>query len=409
MPVLLKKIKKLSSTAILLPSSKSESNRALIINALSGSKLKVRNLSEARDTQIMSELLSSGEKVLDVADAGTTMRFLTAYFSVLNKNKVLTGSRRMKERPIGILVDALRKLGGKINYMEKEGFPPVETVEFTGQATDRISIRGDVSSQYISAILMIAPVLRDGLTVELTGNIGSRPYIAMTLGIMAHFGIKNTWEENMITIRHQSYLSRPFTVSPDWSAASYWYSFASLLSDEAEIRLNGLNAESFQGDKVIAEIMNSLGVSSHSDSDGIRLVKKDHVPELSWDFSDCPDLVQTVAVTAAAKGVILHMKGIESLRIKETDRIAALKKELSKMGAELMNMGPGEWTLTPINRKKLPELLNINTYGDHRMAMAFAPLAALTDVRIEDQDVVKKSYPGFWNDLEKSGIPVMKY
>ncbi|HLF34260.1 MAG TPA: hypothetical protein VI583_08485 [Cyclobacteriaceae bacterium] len=403
MPVLLKKFKKIVPASITLPSSKSESNRALVINALAGSGFQIQNLSEARDTEIMLRLLSSGDKVLDVLDAGTTMRFLTSFFSTRNMNKVLTGSRRMRERPIGLLVDALRSLGANIDYLEKQGFPPIETISFSEQKAERISIRGDISSQFISAILMVAPALPMGLVVELTGKIGSRPYIDMTLGIMAHFGINYQSQGNLITIKNQPYLARPFTVSPDWSGASYWYSLVAL-AEEAEIRLPGLSESSYQGDRVISRIMHSLGVTSKTGDGGITLSKRDHEKEMSWDFTDCPDLVQTVVVTAAAKGVILHLRGIESLRIKETDRIAALQKELAKTGAVLKETGNGEFILHPCERNKLPGYIEFETYDDHRMAMAFAPFAALTDTTILGPDSVKKSYPGFWNDLEKAGI-----
>ena len=255
MPVFLKKTKKIPLTSIQLPSSKSESNRALIINALSGSKTTVENISDARDTQTMVKLLRSDEKVMDVLDAGTTMRFLIAYCSVLNLNRVLTGTERMQERPVGILIEALRELGANINYLRKEGFPPVEILSFPQQFKDHISIRGDVSSQFISALLMIAPVLPRGLTLELTGKIASKPYITMTLGIMNYYGIKFNWEENVIAIRSQPYVSKAFRVNPDWSGASYWYSLVALAED-AEIFLPGLTDKSFQGDKVISEIMN---------------------------------------------------------------------------------------------------------------------------------------------------------
>ena len=403
MQVFLKKIKKVKSASIRLPASKSESNRALIINSLAGGHSPVKNLSEARDTQTMIRLLKSEEKTLDVLDAGTTMRFLTAWSSVQNLNHILTGTQRMQERPIGILVDALRTLGAKINYLTWDGFPPLETVSFQKQLTDSVSIPGNVSSQFISAILMIGPVLEKGLKIEMTGEISSKPYIEMTLGIMSHFGAAHGWVDQMITVPPQLYKSRPFTVQPDWSAASYWYSIVALAS-EAEIYLEGLSRNSFQGDKIIASIMENLGVQSRFDESGVSLSKKEYEHEFSCNFGDCPDLAQTVAVTAAARGIRVRMSGLKSLRIKETDRIAALNNELNKIGASLVESKPGEGILNPADPARLPDSIRIDTYDDHRMAMAFAPLATLLDLTIDNPEVVVKSYPNFWEDLKLAGL-----
>ncbi len=405
MPVFLKKTKKLIPSTIHLPASKSESNRVLIIKALSGFDFKIENLSPATDTQTMLKLISSEDKTLDVIDAGTTMRFLTAYCSIRNLNKILTGTERMQERPIGTLVDALRSVGASINYLNKEGFPPVETIEFKEQKNNRISIPGNISSQFISALLMVAPILEKGLTIELKGKISSRPYIEMTLNIMEFFGVTHDWVKNSIQIPPQKYKSRVFKVSPDWSAAGYWYSLVSI-SEEAELHLPGLSLDSYQGDKVIAQLMENLGVKSVFDERGVTLIKKDSVAEYSWDFSNCPDLAQTAAVTAAVKGVTLHMTGIESLRIKETDRISALQKELGKFGAGLLEVNAGEWVVIQTRKKKIPESCNFETYNDHRMAMALAPLATVTNVNIDDPKVVRKSYPGFWKDLAIAGMDV---
>lgn len=387
--------------ASLLPASKSISNRALIINALAGGRAELHNLSDANDTQLMLRLIRSKEDTIDVEDAGTTMRFLTAYFCITNQSKILTGTRRMKERPIGILVDALRSLGGNIEYLEKEGYPPHRIEGFHGQKTDRISIRGDVSSQYISALMMVAPVLPNGIVLTLQGKIGSRPYIDMTASLLKHFGVVTNVRANEISIQHQSFKPASFTVESDWSAASYWFAFVAL-ADEAEITLPKLLNQSFQGDSAILNLMVELGVESHFENGLLKLTKKKCAQELRWDFTDCPDLAQTVAVVCAAKNVTGFFTGLESLRIKETDRIAALQNELRKIGADLIEDDPEHWRLIP--SESLPQSASFSTYKDHRMAMAFAPLATQMDVEIQDRGVVKKSYPNFWNDMKAAGF-----
>lgn len=395
----------LRGNANLLPASKSISNRALIINALAGNSSQLHNLSDANDTQLMLQLVNSTASVIDVEDAGTTMRFLTAYFSVTNQHKVLTGTSRMKERPIGILVDALRVLGVEIRYLEKEGYPPHEIQNFAGQKTNKVQIRGDVSSQYISALMMISPALPDGLTLILEGKIGSRPYIEMTAALMRHFGVVCTLKENKVVIPHQTYRPASFTVESDWSAASYWFAFAAL-AKEAEILLPRLTLDSLQGDSKIVAIMESLGVSAHLENDLLKLQKTASKEQLHWDFADCPDLGQTIAVICAAKGVKGYFTGLESLRIKETDRIAALQNELRKIGADLIEIDAAHWTLIP--SKRLPDFASFKTYKDHRMAMAFAPLATVMNIEIENPDVVRKSYPNFWNDMLSFGFQVKK-
>jgi 3-phosphoshikimate 1-carboxyvinyltransferase len=391
----------IKGTAKLLPASKSISNRALIISALAGNDNELHNLSDANDTQLMMKLIKSTEKVIDVEDAGTTMRFLTAYFTVTGQNKILTGTSRMKERPIAILVDALRKLGAQIDYLEKDGYPPHEVRTFSGQKVGSLSIRGDVSSQYISALMMVAPKLTDGLTLELTGKIGSRPYIEMTASIMKHFGVECDLGKDYVVIPSKNYSPAPFTVESDWSAASYWFAFVAL-ADEAEILLPRLSLQSLQGDSIIVKIMESLGVEARMDGELLRLTKRPHTKELQWDFTDCPDLAQTVSVVCAAKGIECSFTGLESLRIKETDRIAALQAELQKIGADLIEHDPAHWSLVP--SKQLPQKAEFATYKDHRMAMAFAPLATRMQVTIDKEDVVKKSYPNFWNDLRSIGV-----
>lgn len=393
----------LKGTASLLPASKSIANRALIINALAGGNSKLENLSDANDTQLMLRLVNAPQQIIDVEDAGTTMRFLTAYFSVTGQHKILTGTSRMKERPIGILVNALRTLGADVIYTEKDGYPPLEVKAFPGQKTNQIKIRGDVSSQFISALMMIAPVLPQGLKLELEGKIGSRPYIEMTASIMKHFGAQVTFEHNIVKVDPRAYTPASFTVESDWSAASYWFALTALAS-EAEIQLPKLSLDSLQGDSVVRKMMESLGVNAVMENGLLKLSKGKHLSELSWDFTHCPDLAQTIAVVCAAKGIHGHFTGLESLRIKETDRIAALQQELKKIGADLIENDPEHWTLVP--SKQLPARASFATYKDHRMAMAFAPLATLMEVEIDKADVVRKSYPNYWNDLKSVGITI---
>jgi len=394
----------MQGTASLLPASKSISNRALIINALAGNGATLHNLSDANDTQLMLRLVDSTEKTIDVEDAGTTMRFLTAYFAVAGKNKILTGTHRMMERPIALLVDALRELGATIEYLGKEGYPPHETFGFSGQRVSTIRIRGDVSSQYISALMMVAPMLPNGLTLELTGRIGSRPYIEMTSAIMQHFGVACTLSANKVIIPHKAYTPAAFTVESDWSAASYWFAFASL-ARHADIRLPRLYLQSLQGDSAVINIMKSLWVTASLEDGLLHLTKTDVLEDIHWDFTHCPDLAQTIAVVCAARGVKGHFKGLESLRIKETDRIAALQHELRKINADLVEENAENWTLVP--SAKLPPFARFETYKDHRMAMAFAPLAAMMDVDIENPNVVRKSYPNFWNDIGSFQVPLV--
>jgi len=389
----------LSGTVDHLPASKSISNRVLILNALSGNRSVLHNLSDANDTQLMMKLIRSEKPVIDVEDAGTTMRFLTAYFSVTSQHKIITGTSRMKERPIGILVDALRTLGADIGYTEKTGYPPVETKQFSGQKTDTLHIRGDVSSQFISALMMVAPSLPKGLTLILEGKIGSRPYIEMTASLMDVFGVKCEVLDRQVNIPSGTYRSTEYTVESDWSAASYWFAFAAL-AKEADIRLPRLSAKSLQGDSAIVKIMLALGVQASLEGSLMKLSKIRSTESISWDFTHCPDLAQTVAVVCAAKGIGGNFTGLESLRIKETDRIAALQTELRKIGGDLVEEND-HWKLIP--SANLPGKAYFKTYKDHRMAMAFAPLATVMNVEIENPVVVKKSYPMFWKDLERMG------
>lgn len=388
-----------------LASSKSESNRALIINALSGFKGDLQNLSSARDTQTMIRLLQSQEPVADVIDAGTTMRFLTAYFTATNQNKTMTGTPRMCERPIGILVEALKTIGAKIDYLQKAGYPPLQIQGLSEQTSNEVTIRGDVSSQYISALIMVGPTLPKGLTIHLTGELGSIPYIKMTLAQMQAFGVETEadWNKKVISVAPQSYSPTSYRIESDWSGASYWYSIAALSTFEGtQIELLGLKENSLQGDSAIVDIMAQLGVKSAFTEDGVLLTKIPAQQTLTWDFTNCPDLAQTVAVTCVAKGIDATFTGIESLKIKETDRILALQNELGKFGGSLTEVVSNtEYKVSGSGFEFGSAPITIATYDDHRMAMAFAPLAMLTDVTIEEPHVVVKSYPSFWDDIKK--------
>lgn len=377
----------------------------MLLKALSGSKSIVQNLSIARDTQLMHSLVNNKEKTINVLDAGTTMRFLTAYFALTGKNKIMTGTDRMKERPIGLLVDALRKLGVTIDYLGVEGFPPMELKGFSHQLTSEIEIPGNVSSQYISALMMVAPILPKGLVIKLKGEVGSVPYIRMTASLMEEFGVhpELNFEKGFIKVENQSYQSATVTVEADWSSASYWFGFAAL-AEQADIILPNVSEKSLQGDRVIVEVMDQVGVKAQFENGHVRLTKKEATDHLIWDFKDCPDLAQTVLPACAAKGISGEFTGLESLRIKETDRIAALQTELKKIGAELTEPATGKWKLTP--GKISNQTISISTYHDHRMAMGFAPWAALTDLKIEAPEVVNKSYPTFWDDLKSVGFEI---
>ncbi|WP_281616216.1 3-phosphoshikimate 1-carboxyvinyltransferase [Flammeovirga sp. SubArs3] len=385
-----------------LVSSKSESNRALIIQASAKETIELGNISKARDTQTMMRLLASNDETLDVLDAGTTMRFLTAYVTANNRKTIMTGTARMQERPIGILVDALRSLGAEVEYLKNDGYPPHKINGFT-QKTDTVSIRGDVSSQYISALLLVGPTLPQGIKLVLEGTVASKPYIMMTLSLMERFGVKYTWEDNTITVAPQEYKAGNYTIESDWSGASYWYSIAAL-SEEADIKIMHLREDSLQGDKAIVEIMEQLGVKSTFEADGVRLTKTEKAEKFFFDFTHCPDLAQTIVSLVAALGMEGRMIGLQSLRIKETDRIAALQNEIKKLGLEIEVIGDEE-IIVPAGGISI-DGQTIHTYEDHRMAMAFAPLSILGELNIDEPEVVAKSYPSYWEDLTAAGFKI---
>ena len=393
-----------------LDGSKSISNRALIMQALAGNpNPELDHLSTSVDTRLMQKLLSSGEGVLDAGAAGTTFRFLTAYLATREKELILTGSERMKQRPIGELVNTLNELGAGIEFLERDGYPPLR---FTGkkliQVKNKIRIRATISSQYISALLMIAPALPGGLEIELIGEVISRPYIEMTLAMMKHFGINTSWVDDRIHIEPQSYQSRPLFVEGDWSAASYYYSLAAI-AKEAHLDLYGIKDNSLQGDSAIASIARFFNIKTQYHSDHVTLTKSNQpLPSsIEWDFIQCPDLAQTVFTMCAATGVKGAFTGLQTLRIKETDRIAAMKAELKKVNVPFFQLPSrmskqNEYHMVE-GKVHFEEIPVFSTYEDHRMAMCLAPLALLHPIEIEHPAVVGKSYPEFWRDLQSLG------
>ncbi|OOQ60826.1 3-phosphoshikimate 1-carboxyvinyltransferase [Mucilaginibacter pedocola] len=443
--IILTKTGKSAKGTIQLTGSKSECNRALILEALGGGKVKVENISDAADAVLLagilrksedeslkskvespqvvvgddevheveviedklpasdSELPTQGLKTVDIGPAGTAMRFLTAYYAIGDQEVVLTGSERMKQRPIGLLVDALRALGAEIDYEEQEGYPPIKLKGSFEQRTRKISIKGNISSQYITALLLIAVKLPFGLELHIEGELTSRPYVEMTLAMLKEANILHTWEGNVISIPNQAFATTSLHIEPDWSAASYWYSIAAL-SDEAELFLPGLRSYSLQGDSVITEIMANFGITSQFKDGGVYLTKEvKPIGRKVFDMKECPDLAQTVVVVCAALGHEASFTGLETLKIKETDRILALQTELAKIGVKLIE--DNEVYTLDCSQKQLPQRMFISTYHDHRMAMAFAPLAILIpELEVEDADVVEKSYPAFWTDLAKVGF-----
>ena len=405
---------------IVLPASKSISNRALLINALSGNAVPPENLSDSDDTQVMLKgIADSGGLPIDIGAAGTAMRFLTAYLSVTPGEHVITGTERMKHRPIGILVDALRTLGAAIAYEGEEGFPPLRIVGHDNLEGGGLEVPGDVSSQYISALLMIAPTLRKGLRLTLAGQIASRPYIDMTIAMMSDFGAKVEWiSDNIIDVQPGTYRQRPYHIESDWSAASYWYEIVALSSDPgAEVELVGLHRESLQGDSKVWQLFNELGVTSeyYEKPDGTEIVRLRKTGNITCyfnhDFTHQPDLAQTFAVTCAMLDVPYRLSGLRSLRIKETDRIAALVKELGKIvrveGKDSELLWEGFYNIDDIDLLPYEDFV-FDTYDDHRMAMALAPVCLRTggQIQINNPEVVSKSYPGFWDDLRKAGFTI---
>ena len=404
----MKKIKlsfdKFKDSTIYLNSSKSESNRLLIIKALSEKEITIKNLSKANDSVLLKNLLESENLVVwDAQDAGTSFRFLTSFLAIKKEHVVLSGTERMKQRPVKVLVDALNKIGAEILYLENEGFPPIYVKGKINQVKNKLDIPGDISSQYISSLLLIAPLLEKGIEINIEEPFYSRPYVNMTLNLMNSFGIKSEVKGNKISIKNQEFSSGSYIVESDWSAASYWYSILSISDIINNLTLQGLKKKSNQGDSVISELMKSFGVNTQYKEDGIVLTKiKLDTEEIELDFRDCPDLAQTILVVAAYHKIKLKVSGVESLKIKETDRLLAMKNELKKIGCDFYEEG-NYWLLEKRSRE-IDDELSIDTYKDHRMAMAFAPLASKKSMIINDPDVVVKSYPTYWEDLKKVGF-----
>lgn len=401
---------------IKLPASKSISNRALIIHALSGGAIFPNNLSDCDDTTVIIDALQNNPHEINIKAAGTAMRFMTAFLSVKDgEEHVLTGTERMKHRPIGVLVDALRHLGADIKYAGEEGFPPLR-IKGRKLEGGLLEVPGNISSQYISALLMIGPTLKNGLTLRLTGDVISRPYIDLTLWTMREFGADADWSDfETISVAPKPYKERNYYIENDWSAASYWYEMMALSTHEDdEIRLEGLMDGSKQGDSSVRYIFSLLGVKStfKSRKEGVpTTVTLRHtnrcVPRLDYDFVNSPDLAQTFLVCCALKNVHFHFTGLSTLKIKETDRIEAMKKEMRKLGYVIHDKNNSE--LIWDGERCMPEIEGgIDTYEDHRMALSFAPASLCIDgLSINNPQVVTKSYPHFWEDIKSAGFEVI--
>lgn len=399
---------------ITLPASKSISNRALIIHALSGGKILPRNISDCDDTNVIMDALRDMPYTIDIKAAGTAMRFMTAYWSVVEGEHVITGTERMKHRPIGVLVDALRYLGAEIDYAGEQGYPPLR-IRGKKLSGGHIDIPGNVSSQYISALLMIGPYLSNGLELRLTGSMVSRPYIDLTLHVMHEYGCRVEWTDiDTIAVEPQCYVEREYWVENDWSASSYWYEMLSLCGgSHSKVIMPGLVDGSRQGDSVVRYLYSILGVKTSfvecGDADHPSVVitpTGNTLQRMEYDFVNQPDLAQTVVVTCCVLGIPFRFTGLASLKIKETDRIEALKAEMRKLGYVIRDTNDSELSWDG-ERCEPMEVPVIDTYDDHRMAMAFAPLAIkLGSIRINNPEVVCKSYPNYWKDLQLAGFEI---
>ncbi|WP_298342027.1 3-phosphoshikimate 1-carboxyvinyltransferase [uncultured Algibacter sp.] len=407
MHVTLQKSEIAKQSSVKITGSKSESNRLLLLQALYP-EFKLENVSNSDDSNLMTNALSSNSEIVDIHHAGTAMRFLTAYFSIQEgRETVLTGSKRMKERPIKILVEALQELGAQITYTENEGFPPIK---ITGKKLkkNKVSLKANVSSQYISALLLIGSKLENGIELSLEGEITSIPYIKMTLSLLDEIGVESIFQNNTIIVKPKIQNSKPktLTVESDWSSASYYFSIAALSEVGTEITLSAYKKNSLQGDSVLVDIYKHFGVSTVFNKNTITLKKeKFNLETLSLDLKNAPDIAQTIAVTCFAIGIPCDLIGLHTLKIKETDRLVALKTEIEKLGGDVKIT---DKSLHLAASKGIKPMVSIATYNDHRMAMAFAPLALKTPIVIEDAMVVSKSYPTFWGDLEAIGFNIDK-
>ncbi len=415
--IVVSKLKKDLVGTIKLPASKSESNRVLMIKSLCNKGIFIQNLSDAEDSQILNRCLryietcgvSGIPMIIDAKNAGTVYRFLTAYLSIRPGKWLLTGSERMQERPIQQLVQALSQISAEVSYVKKTAYPPL-LISGKKLMGGKIELNSAISSQYITALLLIAPLLQNGIELNLTGKSISRPYVQMTINIMKHFGVEVDQTDCIIKVKEQEYKPAKFTCSPDWSAASYWYEMAAL-SNDVDLFLPDLKKESLQGDRVLPEIYEKLGVKSEFTNSGLKLKKQNKtVPYLEFDFIDCPDLAQAVIATCVGLGIEGSFKGLQSLRIKETDRIEKLSDEIYNFGFSIIEENENLWKLVKQSENyNIPENYITKTYDDHRMAMSLAPLCLVVDkMTIDDPEVVKKSYPGFWKDLENVGFQLEK-
>ena len=400
------------SGRVRLNGSKSISNRVLIIKALCEEPFEIHHLSNCDDTITLNRLLSNEENVFDAHHAGTTFRFLTSYLAIRPGQQELTGSDRMKQRPIGQLVNALRDLGADIEYLENEGYPPLKIGDFKKSKYNReINVKANISSQYITSLLLIAPVLPEGLLLHLDGDLVSESYLNMTLSTLGEFGIQYKKQGNTIEVPNQKYKGKPYTVEADWSACSYFFSIAAL-ADKAEIILDGLFSNSIQGDSKMRDIGALYGIKSFFDENDSLHITKESEPQnnIYYDFINQPDLAQTVAVMSAGIGAQSEFSGLKTLRIKETDRIAALQTELQKINSDFpfIKEENGEEFYGVSEEALFDDVPRFSTYKDHRMAMAFAPLALMHPIEVEKPEVVSKSYPLFWKDLESLGFVIEK-
>ena len=394
-----KRFKNDNNLTLNIGGSKSETNRLLLLQSLYPN-LQIENASPSKDSEAMYRGLHSGESTIDIGDAGTAMRFLTAYYAACqNKEVILTGSARMQERPIGILVEALRQLGGAIYYSKGEGFPPLH-IQGKQLQGGSLSIKANVSSQYISALLLVAPSFTNGLSLHLDGEITSFPYLRMTLSLLNELGITGTFEDNTFTIEHTPAVApQMIVVEPDWSSASYFYSMVALSPVGTSLYMNHYKERSLQGDRIVADIYQAFGVRTIFWGDKIQLIKERDLlsPIFSYNLMDCPDIAQTIAVTCFGLGIECFLSGLHTLNIKETNRLEALKNELTKLNAEVHISKEEIWVGSA---RKITRNISIDTYNDHRMAMAFAPLALKLPIIINDVEVVEKSFPDFWEQFE---------
>jgi 3-phosphoshikimate 1-carboxyvinyltransferase len=407
MSLLLQKSSVLSGIVLSISGSKSESNRLLILKELYPN-IDIVNLSSSDDTNFLIEALNSKSSTIDIHHAGTAMRFLTALFAILkSKNVTLTGSERMQNRPLEILVDALKSIGADIEYLDKTGYPPLK-IKGKELQISKVSLDSNVSSQYISALLLIGSSLKNGLEINLKGKITSKPYLLMTLSLLNKININYTFNNNVIKIdRYKgSNLKKVIHVESDWSSASYSYSFIALSVINTEITLNSFKINSLQGDSILSKLFINFGVETVFNDNSITIKKVNNSKSsMNLDLISCPDLAQTIAVTCLGLRIECRLTGLNTLLIKETNRLLALKNEIKKLGTQIQITDD---SLSFSNPQKLINNIEIETYNDHRMAMSFAPLSVLTNITIKDSDVVSKSYPNFWNDLMKIGVKINK-